>query len=58
MLTEEQVELLNGMCLGAHEVKLGTLLQQLQQQKEIENGGVIVWYNFDGSSTEENITQK
>lgn len=54
MLTKEQVESLNGMCLGAHEVELGTLLLQLQQKKEQEDN-TVVWYNFDGSSTEENI---
>ena len=57
MLTKEQVELLNGMCLGAHEVELGTLLLQLQQEKEIESG-VVVWYNFDGTSTEDTIIQE
>ena len=51
MLTKEQIELLNGMCLGAHEVELGTLLSQLQQIRE---EGVI-WYNFDGTSTEKDI---
>jgi hypothetical protein len=52
MLTKEQVELLNGMCLGAHEVELGTLLLQLQQKGEEMNK--VVWYNFNGTSTEEN----
>ena len=29
-LTPEQVELLNSMCFGAHEVKLGDLLLKIQ----------------------------
>ena len=51
MLTKEQVNLLNTMCLGAYEVELGTLLQQLQLKEEKEKN--IVWYNFDRTPTEE-----
>ena len=49
MLTEEQVEMLNGMCLGAHEVELGSLLLELQKMLEAED--TIVWHNFNEDST-------
>lgn len=42
-LTPEEVELLNSMCFGAHEVKLGNLLLKMQEgiiSSEIE------WHSF------------
>ena len=42
-LTPEQVELLNCMCFGAHEVKLGDLLLKIQEDSILS---VIEWHSF------------
>ena len=42
-LTPEQVELLNSMCFGAHEVKLGNLLLKIQEGSSVS---AIEWHSF------------